>query len=155
MAQHRLKSQKGAAMMEATLLLPLFLIFWFGIVDWGMTMWAHQSIVFNANQAARWAVVNGYSPAKIRNMVLYGDPDSSETGDGQFGVKPSNVSVNLVCGPDATCANTATDDPTNIRRIVIRVSGYTWTHFTPWFSGTYVGRPIVVSLPTEDLADGG
>jgi Flp pilus assembly protein TadG len=155
MRHKRSKSPAGAALIEATLLLPLFLIFWFGIVDWGMTMWAHQSIVFNANQAARWAVVNGYDAAKIQKMVLYGDPESSKTGDGQFGIKAANVTVNLVCDDKATCANTGTDDPTDIRRVVIRVSGYRWAHFTPWLSGSYVGRDVVVSLPTEDLADGG
>ena len=138
-SQERLR--KGAVTIEATLLLPLFLIFWFGIVDWGITYYAHQSIVHNANVAARWAVVNAYNEAAIQNMVIYGSPTApAGATSGMFGLKAGNVKVELL-GSEITYDH----------RIVITVSGYTWTHFTPFFAGSYTGRPVVVSLPAEDL----
>ncbi len=155
----RRKKQRGAAMMETVLLLPLFLIFWFGIVDWGMTYYAHQTIVHNANLAARWAIVNGWDPDTIKNVVAYGKTTGS--GPGMFGIDPAtNVKVDLcwfegsppveACYDSSAGKTGAEYDPS--RRIQITVAGYTWRHFTPFFAGPYVGRTVVVSLPTEDLA---
>lgn len=157
--QVRQAERRGAAIVEATLLLPLFLIFWFGIVDWGITFWVHQSIVHQANTAARWAIVNAWDETAIKNLVAYGQ--TTGTGPGMFGIDPAtNVKVELCwltgSPPAQTCWDSSSGamggdyDPT--RRIQITVSGYTWTHFTPFFAGSYTGRPIVVSLPTEDLA---
>lgn len=140
-------------MLETALILPLFLVFWFGIVDWGIAYWAHQSIVFQANEAARWGVVHGYDATAIRNMVVYGKPAPTDSAKAQFGLKPGNVTVNLVCSTAATCPNTAAYDPTDNRRIVIRVAGYKFAHFTPFFAGNFTAREVVVSLPTEHLSN--
>lgn len=147
----RASRRRGASVIEATLLLPLFLLFWFGIVDWGITYWVHQSVVFRANEAARWAIVHGYDAAKIKNVLVYGTADPTDGSVGQFGLTPENVSVKLVCGGGAGCAYTGSEDPTNLRRLIITVSRHRWSHFTPGFAGTYTARDVVVSLPTEDL----
>jgi Flp pilus assembly protein TadG len=152
MRDHNSNPRRGAAMVEATLILPLFLVFWFGIVDWGVTFWTHQSLVYQANEAARWAVVHGYNADAIKNMVVYGNPAPSDGAKPQFGLSTADVAVNLICAPGATC-NTAASDLSNSRRIIIQISNYNVTHFTPFFAGAYTGRTIVVSLPTENLSD--
>ncbi|MGE5489182.1 MAG: TadE/TadG family type IV pilus assembly protein [bacterium] len=131
-------------MLEMTVLLPLFLVIWFGIIDWGIAFWVHETVVFNTNQAVRWAVVNDYDPAKIRAAVLYGDPNSTKT-DRPWWDLSGNVNVE-VSNPDA-------GDPVN-QRITITVSNYQWFHFTPFFAGTYAAQPITVSLPAEDMRTG-
>lgn len=138
------RNQRGAALLEGALVFPLFLIFWFGIVDWGITYFVHQSLVHQANSAARWAVVNAYNPDNtepIKNMVVYNQPEAPVGASaGRFGLTTSNVTVTML----------GTELKHDLR-IVVTVSGYSWTHFTPFFPGQYTGRPIVVSLPTEDL----
>jgi Flp pilus assembly protein TadG len=155
-------TRRGAVTVEATLLLPLFLIFWFGIVDWGITYWVHERIVHNANMAARWAVVHTWNPDAIRNMVVYGGTTGS--GTGAFGLSAqgnadgtgANVEVMLRCmttlNPALQSGTTClAEDWSTSRWIEIVVHDYTWTHFTPYFVGTYTGRPVTVSLPAEGL----
>jgi len=139
-------------MVEAVLIMPLFLMFWFGIVDWGITFWMHQSLVFAANEAARWGVVHGYDPVAMRNLVVYGTTSPSTGAGMRFGLNPSNVTVNLICASDVACG-TGASDLSSSRRIVIQIRNYQGTHFTPFFAGAYSGRTITVSLPTENLSD--
>jgi hypothetical protein len=152
MRRYEYSSRRGAAMVEAVLIMPLFLMFWFGIVDWGITFWTHQSLVFAANEAARWGVVHGYDPVAMSNLVVYGTTSPS-TGQGmRFGINPSNVTVSLVCASGVTCGTDASDLSSS-RRIVIQIKNYQRSHFTPFLAGSYTGRTITVSLPTENLSD--
>jgi hypothetical protein len=139
----RNRRRRGAAVVEAALLLPLFLTFWFGIADWGIAFWVHETIVQRANAAVRWGVVNSYDEAKIRNVFLYGDPAASGNGSAWFSLQPPKV---VISPPNLSDLRTA--------RITMTVSDYQWQHFTPFFSGTYLGKPITVSLSLEDGKDG-
>lgn len=140
----RLERRKGAELVEAALILPLFLIFWFGIVDWSIAFFVHQTVAYRTNSAIRWAVTNDYDPTKIRAMVLYGNPNSTAAGAPWWDVG-HNVNV-AVSNPDAGIPSR--------ERIVITVSNYQWMHFTPFFAGPYIARPITVSLPVEDKHTG-
>lgn len=164
------RTDRGVVAVETALLLPLFLMFWFGIVDWGITFWAHQTIVYRANMAARWGVVNTWNPTSIRNLVVYGDV--AGTGSALFSLSAqgnddgtgTNVDVTLRCltrpnpsSPDlslasgSTCLAASNDGRDDRSWIEIVVHDYTWTHFTPGFSGSYTGRQVTVSLPVEGL----
>lgn len=163
MTRGRAGSRRGAAIVEASLILPLFLVFWFGIVDWGITYWVHETIVHNTNLAARRAIVNTWDATATRNMVVYGNAAGS--GTRLFGLSAAgtdagpgtNVDVTLKClttmtpslQQGTTCLDAAwAQSP---RWIEIVVHDYRWAHFTPFFSGSYTGRPVTVSLPTESL----
>ncbi len=138
--------RRGNAMIEAALILPLFLIFWFGIVDWGLAFWVHETVVHKANKAARWGVVNTFDVQKIKNVFLYDNPDGTGSGSVWFSLRNPNVDVSL--------ADPAPPGETRYQRIVVTVSDYQWMHFTPFFAARYFGRPIRVSLPAEDLKNG-
>jgi Flp pilus assembly protein TadG len=136
--------RRGAALVESSLLLPLFLIFWFGIVDWGLAFFAHQTVIYRVTDAARWAVVNDYDPVKIKAKLLYDNPASSSTAGPWWSLNQNlNVNVQLT-------GSTATQD----QRVVITVSNYQWLHFTPFLAGRYFGAPITVSIPAEDMKAG-
>ncbi len=139
----RRKNRRGAAIVEATLLLPLFLIFWFGIIDWGIAFWIHETVVHRANSAVRWAVVNDFDIAKAKSKFLYDDPSASGDGSAWFSLTNPDVNVQLL-------GTSAGKD----ERVVMTVSNYQWMHFTPFFASRYLGRPIRVSIPIEDLKDG-
>jgi Flp pilus assembly protein TadG len=137
------RRQAGAAVIETSLLLPLFLAFWFGIIDWGLAFFVHETVVHQTQKAARWASLNNYDATKIRNVLLYNDPTINRGGAVWFSLQNPTVTVNL-----------RGIESWNTQRIVITISNYQWMHFTPFLSGRYLGRPITVSTPIEDLKTG-
>lgn len=137
------RGRRGAAMLETAILLPLFLIFWFGVIDWGITFFVQQHIAHRASAAARWAVVNDFDEAKVRNVFLYGNPNASGTGSVWFSLHAPKVEV-------AKFGTGAAHD----ERVRITVSEYQWFHFTPFFSGTFFGRPLTFSIPCESMKTG-
>jgi hypothetical protein len=136
--------RRGAATIEASLILPLFLIFWFGIIDLGIAFFMREAIVRQVHEAARYAVVNDYNTTKIAQVLLHNNPNSTLGGTAWFSLRAPTITIQLA-GAAAS----------NDRRVVISISDYQWFHFTPFFAGTYLGRPITVSMPVEDLTTGG
>lgn len=136
--------RRGAATIEASLILPLFLIFWFGIIDLGIAFFIREAIVRQVQAAARYAIVNDYDVTKIANVLLHNNPNSSSGGTAWFSLRAPTINIQL----GGTVAN-------NDRRVLISISDYQWFHFTPFFAGRYIGKPITVIVPVEDLATGG
>jgi hypothetical protein len=140
----RRNRRRGAVTIEASLILPLFLIFWFGIIDLGIAFFIREAIVHQVHAAARYAVVNDYDVTKIANVLLHNDPNSTSGGTAWFSLRAPTITIQLA----GTVAS-------NDRRAVISISDYQWFHFTPFFAGKYLGPPITVVVPVEDLANGG
>ena len=136
--------RRGAVTIEASLILPLFLIFWFGIIDLGIAFFIREAIVRQVHAAARYAIVNDYDVTKIANVLLHNDPNSTSGGTAWFSLQAPTINIQL----GGTAA-------TNDRRVMISISNYQWFHFTPFFAGKYLGKPITVIVPVEDLATGG
>lgn len=132
------KREQGQALIEATLTLMLFLVLLFSLFDFGFSLFLHQTFVHQARTGARYGAV--YSPndlAAIRNVVLYGKTTGS--GNGVMGLQPTAVQVTRVGTPGGV------DD-----RIVVRISGYTFTFITPGWAGSHTGKPITVTMPVEN-----
>jgi hypothetical protein len=136
--------RRGAVTIEASLILPLFLIFWFGIIDLGIAFFMRETVVHQVRAAARYAVVNTWDEAKIKQVLRHNDPNSTRGVIPWFSLREPLIIPRL--------EGTAVD---NDRRVVISISNYEWFHFTPFFAGRYLGRPIIISMPVEDLANGG
>ncbi len=156
--------RRGAAQLETALVLPLFLIFWFGIADWGIALWVHESVVYRANAAVRWQVVNSmctswnapapndntcvaWDDSRIKKMFLYGNPNATTTATPWFSLTAPAINVNVT---GQNWKNNGRDD----MMVTMTVSNYQWMHFTPFFATRYLGRPVTVSMPAEDLQDG-
>jgi hypothetical protein len=144
MEPRRRSRRRGAATIEASMILPLFLFFWFGIIDLGISFFVRQAVASQVHAAARYAIVNDYDVTRIANVLLHNDPNSTFGGTPWFSLQAPTINIQLV----GTAA-------ANDRRIVISISDNQWLHFTPYFSGTYFARPIIVSEPVEDLTTGG
>jgi Flp pilus assembly protein TadG len=139
-------NERGQAMVELALLLVVLLAGLIGIIDWSWTMFTHESLVSRASMAARWGAVNPYNSSAVQDMVLYGvTPCSGCTA--AFGLTGSNVSVSLV-----PTTYTPEDNGANITtcQIVVTISGYTVSHFTPVFNSNFTGRAITASYVYEN-----
>jgi Flp pilus assembly protein TadG len=56
MRQHR---SRGQALVEFSLILPIFLVMLMGVVDVGRAIWAQSSLAAAAREGARFAIVHG------------------------------------------------------------------------------------------------
>ena len=89
----KLGSRRGNAIVEASLVLTLALVMILVILEMGVALATYQAMTENCRRAVRYAVVNPYDEAKIKNVAVYGNPDG--TGAAMFGLKPENVAVRL------------------------------------------------------------
>lgn len=130
------KRSKGAAMVESTLVLTLYLVIVFSIFDFGYVLFLHSTLVNRARAAARYGALNPSDTSGMQNYVLYGS--SSGSGSGLFGLTTSNVNAGR------SGSGTAGD------RITVTVTGYPFSFVTPWHSGKDTGKDITVTIPVEN-----
>jgi Flp pilus assembly protein TadG len=98
-----MKSQRGAAMVEAAIVTPIFLLLLFGVVDFGRFLWTQHVIVEAAAEGGRMAVIlDGVTDDEVVAVVL----DFAERG----GLPDTmTVTANVTGrGPSQTATVTAT-----------------------------------------------
>jgi hypothetical protein len=126
--------ERGAAIVEAALTLPLFLVLM-------LALFLHQTFMHQARTGARYGAICLGEPATcntadIKNVVLYNDTTGS--GNGMMGLSPDAVQVErkgTAGGPDD--------------RVVVTIRGYSFFTITPGWAGSHAGKPIVVTMPVE------
>jgi hypothetical protein len=132
------RHRRGNGMLEAALVLLVFLAVLIGIFDFAQVLFVHQTFTARLRAAARFGVVRTYDPDAIRNMVLYGQPNAPVGAtSGTFGLAAGNVLV------------TRLGAGTSGERLVVTISGYPYRLFSPWIGGTFTGRPLIASLSME------
>jgi Flp pilus assembly protein TadG len=130
------KTIRGSAMVEMSLIGIAFFVILLGICDFGQFLFLQQALVERARAAARWgAVTDPTNSAAIRNMVLYLQSTAPTGGTASFGLTANMVSVST--------ADAGTDN----YRLVLQISGYSYTALSPYLAGSYRGAPISVSVP--------
>ena len=116
------KNQRGQALVEAGLVMLIFLPVLIGVMDFGQFLYIHQTLSDRTRAAARWGTVNTYanSGLNICNVALYNDPNgTSATGTILLpSLQTSNPSGDGYCS--ATLANAGTEDAT----ITVSISNY-------------------------------
>jgi Flp pilus assembly protein TadG len=65
----RVRSQTGAELVEFAMVLPIMLLVFGGIVDFGLLLQRQQVITNAAREGARLAVLPGYTSADIQSRV--------------------------------------------------------------------------------------
>jgi hypothetical protein len=66
---NRLKSERGAELIEFALIFPLLLLVVLGIIDFGFTFQRYEVLTNAAREGARLAVLPGYNQADVRLRV--------------------------------------------------------------------------------------
>jgi len=130
----RRSRKRGSVIVELSLILLIVLSLLIGIVDIAQFLYIHQILTERARAAVRYGVsTDPISMSDVQNMVLYGQ--TTGTGSGIFGLEASMVSV--------TMPNIHTDD----YRLLVKVTNYPYTIFSPLIAGSYNGPDITASLP--------
>lgn len=84
----RLKSERGAELVEFALVLPLLLLVVLGIAEFGFIFMRYEVVTNAAREGARIAVLPGYSTADVQSRVI-----SYATAGGAPGLTAPNVLV--------------------------------------------------------------
>ncbi len=73
-------SERGQTLIEGALALLVFFSLLFGVIDCGLVLVRHQSLVERVRSAVRWGVVRPWdgSGEQIANLILYDQPDGTQ-----------------------------------------------------------------------------
>jgi Flp pilus assembly protein TadG len=138
----RLRSERGAELIEFALVFPVLLLVVLGIVDFGFLFQRMEVITNAAREGARMAVLPAYSTTDVRNRVCNyvqggGVPVttcSAPGGGGNPVVDVTNVSIPVAAGLT----------PMSGKRVQV-----TYTHnyifigpIASWFGGSFTTVPI-------------
>ena len=134
--------RRGQSLIEATLVMLVFLSLLVGVVDCGQVLYSHQALEERVRSAVRWGSLHPYDGTgdQVANLVLY-DSLRAPGGDaaGFLGMTRANVQVRY---EPATAARP--DDET----LSVAIVNYQSHFFTPWIARTIVSpRPVLISAP--------
>ena len=100
----RVKTQSGNALLEGALSLTVFLMMFFGIIEFGRAVFAYNSLQFAAAAGARYGSIRRNSSGHLITasaMTTY--------VDGLLvGISPGSVTVTTTWSPDANPGSTIT-----------------------------------------------
>jgi Flp pilus assembly protein TadG len=90
MRKRLMKSERGAALLETAITLPLILLVSVAIFEFGRAYQTWQVLTNAAREGARVAVINGTTPDQIRGAVkTYAAVGGLTVTDGQIGLEQS------------------------------------------------------------------
>jgi len=134
----RKSNRRGTTLIEGSLCIVTFLLTMIGIFDVGYLLFMQQSIVERAQRAARHGSVNTFDATEIKNIVLYGQTSAPSGTAPAFGLNSSNITAERL------------DPGTTEDRIVVTVSNFNVTFFTPFIAKTIKGIPVRISMSYEN-----
>lgn len=137
----RNRGRKGQGLVEAALVLLVFLSTLIAVVDFGQLLFTHQMLVERVRFGLRWGMINAWDGKgdAVANVILYGDPAPQEKGSTFLGLKRENLEVTQTPG---TAMNP------NDLRLKVRIVNYTFHLFTPMISRSFTNNyAIVESAP--------
>ena len=149
------RTQRGQTLVEFALVVMMFLVVMFGLLEFARALWTWNTIVQATRAGARFAVVETPNPLNndaIKNYVVY--LNSTGTGDPVLpGLATSNVTVNFRKILLGTGAYDTTPLPSKFQADVVQVSitGYNFNFVVPIF-GTSITLPaFTTTLAIEGL----
>lgn len=124
------RNQRGAALVELALIIPLLLVLTFITTEFGRAMYEYNAVVKSTRDAVRYLSVQtpGTHITEARNLIVYGNT----TGSGSplaRGLSLSNVPAGSCCTWQSAGANPI------ITTVTVRVSGYSFHSLFPSVMG--------------------
>jgi Flp pilus assembly protein TadG len=145
-------NRRGAALVEAAIVLPVFLTLALGMIDLGIAVFQNNAVAEASRQGARIASVHGLKAARLGNWgttSYTGSGNASDTiptamrnGGALAGLKPANVTI-AVSWPDGG------NDPDVLtgNRVQVTMS----TNWTPIISYVFGGRTVTLTATSTVL----
>lgn len=145
------RGSSGAAVVEASLILMLYLAFVFSIFDFGFVTYSFHTVQERAAEAVRYGVVRPISitsgcvtgsaaagtEAEMVKILMYGSPTSTGAGMGLLGITPDKIEI---------CRDYA---PFAEERLRLRITGFRYPMINYFVPGMHTARTFTASLPME------
>jgi Flp pilus assembly protein TadG len=100
----RMKSEKGAALIEAAVTVPIILLISVGIFEFGRAYQTQQVLVNAAREGARLAVIDGSTDAEVRARV-----NAYLTGGGLTALGDGQISIDRMTAVTATATGSTVE----------------------------------------------
>ena len=138
------KGEKGQALVEFALLVPIFLILLFAIVDFGMGFYSWITVTNSAREGARLGAVQATTA-----QIIVRVQDTSDLID-----EGTKMTVTVGCGPSSDPPPTGACPSQPGESVVVRVD-YDYDLITPlaslvaFLSGDIIGPTLTLSSTAE------
>jgi TadE-like protein len=135
-------SERGQTLIEGALALTVFFSLLFGVIDCGLVLVRHQSLVERVRAAVRWGVVRPWdgSGEQITNLILYDQPAEPSGATGSYlGLTRANVQVRYQPASPAR-----PDD----EMLSVSIVNFHYQFLSPWITQVFINpRPVLISAP--------
>jgi hypothetical protein len=136
------QSERGQTLIEGALALTAFFSLLFGVIDCGLGLVRHQSLVERVRSAVRWGVVRPWdgSGEQIANLILYDTPTEPAGATGSYlGLTRENVQVRY-----QPASPTRPDD----EMLSVSIVNFHHQFLSPWITQVFINpRPVLISAP--------
>jgi hypothetical protein len=136
------RSERGQTLIESVLALLVFFSMLFGVIDCGLVLVRHQSLVERVRSAVRWGVVRPWdgSGEQIANLILYDQPSGPANATGGYlGLTRENVQVRY------QPASAARPDD---EMLSVSIVNFHYQFLSPWLTRVFINpRPVLISAP--------
>ncbi len=140
-ARHHYRKLRGQSLVEAALVLFVFLSLVLGVTDCAQVLFAHQSLVERVRTAARWGSVHDWQgPDPIVNLILYAQTqEPARAQPGFLGMTPANVRVTF---------HPATPDRPDDQTISVAIINFQSHLYSPFLARALTSpRPVSFTMP--------
>ena len=134
--------ERGQTLVEGAMALLVFFTLLFGVVDCGLMLVSHQSLVERVRSSVRWGVVRPWDGTgeQVANLILYDQPtEPAGATSGYLGLTRENVQVTYQPSSAAR-----PDDEV----LSVAIVNYHYRFLSPWILKTFVNpRPVLITSP--------
>lgn len=136
------RSERGQTLVEGALALLVFFTLLFGVIDCGLVLVRHQSLVERVRSAVRWGVVHPWDGTgeQIANLILYEQTNEPRSATGGYlGLTHDNVQVHY-----QPASPSRPDDET----LSVAIVNFQHQFLSPGITRIFVNpRPVLISAP--------
>jgi Flp pilus assembly protein TadG len=145
----RRSSERGQTLVEGALALLVFMSLLFAVVDCGLVLVSHQTLVERVRAAVRWGVVRPWDGTgeQVANLILYDQTEAPRAATaGYLGLTRENVQVRY--------QPSSTGHPDD-EILSVAIVDYRYRFLSPWITQTFVNpRPVLITSPMAYKAAG-
>jgi Flp pilus assembly protein TadG len=136
----RLRSARGATLIEAAIITPLLLLLTFSIVDFGALLYIYLTLESGVSQATRFAITNTPTPGMTREQSIM---NAMRTATPTLALPDTAFTFSFMPPGASTWTSGAAGGPGDIGRVTVN---YNWNIMTPLIRPFFTGGQVNIRV---------